>query len=253
MKKLKAVIKMSLALFIVALIVVSIVKMQNRKCSDIQVYINYDGEYPPLDQQSIITLLEQEKVPIIGLELKDIPLEKISEVLEKNSFIKKVEGVNFNGTTFIITVRLKTLLLHIYPEKGEQFFMDEDGLLLPFSPLVKEKVMVANGAIKQNFSTGMNIEKEAIQLQTLYEIASAIREKSFCRAQFCQIYINKNQDVELVPVLGQHIVYFGKGDRIEGKLSDIEKVYANALSYNGIDQYKELDVRFQNRVIAKQR
>jgi cell division protein FtsQ len=253
MDKFKAVLKILLALFIIALIVVSIVKMQNRKCSDIQVTIKYNGEYPPLDQQSIISLLEQAKVPIIGFELKDVPLEKISDILEKNNFIKNIESVDFNGTKLVITVCLKTLLLHIYPEKGEQFFMDEDGGILPFSPLVKEKVMVANGAIKSQFISETDIEEDTTLRKTLYEVASAIRENPFCEAQFCQIYINKDQDIELIPMIGQLVVYFGKDDRIEEKLSNIENVYAQVLSYKGMDHYKELDVRFQNRVIAKKR
>jgi len=236
-----------------ALVVVSIVKMQNRKCSDIQVNINYDGKYPTLDRQSISSLLEKEEIPIIGIELKKISLKKISEELKKNDFIKKVEKINFNGTKLAITVRLKTLLLHIYPEKGDQFFMDDEGGLLPFSPLVKEKVMIANGTIKRQFTSNTNVETDSTHLKTLYQVALAIRKNSFCSAQFCQIYINKNQEIELIPALGQHIVKIGKGDRIEEKLSDIESVYINALAYKEMDRYKELDVRFQNRVIAKQR
>jgi len=251
MKKLKAIFKILLALFIIALIIISIIKMQNRKCSGIQVNINYDGEYPHLNEQSIISLLDKEKVPIIGSKMKDISsdMEKFSDVLEKNNLIKKVENIDFNGTELVITVRLKTLLLHIYSEKGEQFFMDEDNFLLPFSPRIKERVMVANGAIKER----LTFEKDTIQRKALYDVASAIRENPFCKAQFCQIYINENQDIELIPVVGQHIVYFGKGDRIKDKLSDIKTIYTNALAYKGIDQYKELDVRFQNRVIAKKR
>ena len=243
MNKFKAALRILFVLCIIALVVVSIVKMQNRKCSGIQVNINYDGEHPHLDEQSIITLLQQKNISILESELKDIPLEEISEVLENNNFIQKVENIDFKGTILMINVRLKTLVLHIYPEKGEQFFMDEDGLLLPFSSLIKEKIMVANGDIK----------KDTAQLKVLYNIASNIRKNQFCRAQFCQIYVNKNQDIELIPVIGQHTIYFGKEDRIEEKLSNIENVYTNALSYSGMDQYKELDVRFQNRVIAKQR
>ena len=251
MNQIKAVLKILLALFIVALIVVSIVKMQNRKCSEIQVNLNYEGEHPPLNQESVIALLEQENIPIIGLELKDIPLEKISETLNKNNFIKETESIDFKGTTLTITILLKTLILHVYPEKGEQFFIDETGFLLPYSPLVKEKIMVANGAIKEQFTPETNVEKDSTQLHVLYEIASAIRKNPFCEAQFCQIYMDKDQEMELIPAIGQHIVKFGKGDRIEEKLSDIENIYTNVLAYKGMDQYKELDVRFQNRVIAK--
>ena len=254
MNKLKAVLKMLLVLLILALVVVSIVKMQNRKCSDIQVNISYDGKCPALNSQYILSLLEKEKVPIIGLELKEVPLEKISEALEKNNFIRKVESIDFKGTTLVVTVRLKTLLLHIYPERGEQFFMDDEGLLLPFSPLIKERVMVANGAIKEKFTVeASRVRKDSTQLETLYEIASAIRKNPFCHAQFCQIYVYPDQDIELIPVIGQHVVMFGKGDRIEEKLSNIENIYTHALSYRGIDSYKELDLRFQGRVVAKKR
>ena len=253
MKKLKMVLKIMLVLFIMVLIVISIVKMQNRKCSGIQVNINYDGKYPPLNQQSIISLLEREKLPIIGSELKEVPLQKISEVLEKNNFIRKVESIDFKGTTLAITVRLKTLLLHIYPERGEQFFMDDEGGLLPFSSLIKEKIMITNGAIKNRFTSDVDIEKDTTGLKTLYEIASAIRENPFYRAQFCQIYVNKDREIELIPVIGQHVIRFGEGDRIEEKLSYLKAVYTNALTYKGMDKYKEIDVRFQNKVIAKKR
>ena len=86
-----------------------------------------------------------------------------------------------------------------------------------------------------------------------YNIAHAIQQNEFAKVQFRQIYINENQEIELIPSVGRLTVLFGDDTDAAEKLVHLREVYRNGLIYTNINQYTQLDVRFKNRVIAKKR
>lgn len=253
MKKLKAILRILIALSIVAVVVIAIIKMRSRACEKIEVKFHYNGEFLPLDETGVTSMLEDAEIPIIGEELKNIPLHQVSNVLKTNPFVKEIEKMYFTGTSLVISILLKTPLLHIYPLTGEQYFMDEDGMLLPYSPNIKENLMVANGQITEQYNSSYRLNEGKRILRSLYLIAKTIHADPFYNAQFRQMYVNDNLEIELIPTVGNHIVLFGNEERISDKLFILQKTYTDALAYTGMDQYKQLDVRFRNRVIAQKR
>lgn len=253
MKKAKGIVRILVTLVVIAIVVVAIVTMQSRHCEKVQVRIQYNGENPTVSSEDVIALLEEENIPILGEELKEIDAATISKVIEKNPFVRKTNKVLTAGTTLIIDISLRNLLVHIYPEKGEQFFIDEEGFLLPYSSKVKENLIVANGNIEHSYKAGHYLDTAKNRLNDIYSIAKILSAEDFYSAQFRQIYINSNQEIELIPMVGKQIVLVGDGQNIQEKLFNLKETYKNALVYKGIDQYAQLDLRFKNRVIAKKR
>ena len=89
-------------------------------------------------------------------------------------------------------------------------------------------------------------------MERLYLIAQAILEDPFSTAQFRQMYVNEKQEIELIPTVGNHVVLFGTEENAEDKLFNLKETYSHALVY-GVEQYKQLDARYKNRIIAKKR
>lgn len=242
-----------MTLCIIAVVIVAIVKMQSRKCSNILVEILYDGENPYLEEEDITELLDHAGISILGEKLKDIAEEEIGSIIKTNPHIKEIESISYAGTNMIIKLRLHRLLLHIYPNSGEQYFMDDEGVLVPYHPKIKEKLLIANGNIPDWSRAKGNADVQPKMIEMLYQIGSHIERNSFHSAQFKQIYINDNQEIELIPTLGNHIVLFGDVTSMEEKFLFLHKMYTEALFYSDRDPYKQLDVRFKNRIIAKKR
>lgn len=253
MKIFRLVSAVILCLAVVAGIVFAAVNMPKRPCSGYDLTVKYDGEYPAVSDTDILRMIDNNHIKAIGVPMKEIDLESIATQLERNPYVKTVNEVRFSSTRLRIVVTLKNILLHVYTQDGHQFFIDEDGMMLPFSMQVKENVLVANGKISASFANGKNVKDCDTNLRRVFRIASYLHDNDFYNAQFRQLYVTNSNEVVLVPTVGRHKVLFGTDENMEEKLFNLQQTYQQGLSYMGMDQYSTLDVRYKNRVIAKKR
>ena len=242
-----------LCLAVVTGIVFAAVNMPKRPCSGYDLTVKYNGEYPAITQDDIYQMIEGTSIKTIGTPLKDIDLEQIATILQQNPYIKTVNEVRFSTTKLRIVVTLKNILLHVYTQDGHQYFVDEDGYMLPFSLAIKENVPIANGKITDAFVEGKNVKENPSNLHRVFKIAAYMHDNDFYRAQFRQLYVMKNNEIMLIPTVGRHKVIFGTDKNMEEKLFNLQQTYQQGLAYMGMDQYSTLDVRYKNRVIAKKK
>ena len=252
MEKIKASFRVAITLCVIVLVVLAIVKMQSRKCEKIQVRFLYEGESPTLSEQSVLALLSTTNIPIIGEKLKEVDMKGITVAVTKHPYVERVNKLAFAGTTLIVSLELKMPVLHIFPANGKSYFMDKNGALLPYSSSVTENVIVANGAINQQYDKNFNIDSCSKVMARLFLISQAILEDPFSTAQFRQMYVNEKQEIELMPTVGNHVVLFGTEENACEKLFNLKETYSHALAY-GMEHYKQLDARYKNRIIAKKR
>ena len=253
MKIFRLVSAIILCLAVVTGIVFAAVNMPKRSCSGYDLTVNYDGNYPTVNQDDIRQMIETTPIKTIGIPMKDIDLEQIAELLQQNPYIKTVNEVRFSSTRLRIVVTLKNILLHVYTQNGQQYYVDEEGYMLPFSLSVKENVPIVNGKITDEYSDGKNVKDSQSNLHRVFKIASYMHSNDFYRTQFQQLYVMNNNEVMLIPTVGQHKVLFGTDKNMEEKLFNLQQTYQQGLAYMGMDQYATLDVRYKNRVIAKKK
>jgi cell division protein FtsQ len=253
MKIFRLVTAIILCLAVLVGIVFAAVNMPKRPCSGYELVVKYDGEYPTVKEADIQQMIEDHHIETIGVPLKDVDLEQIAQHLQENPYIKTVNEVRFSSTKLRIVVTLKNLLLHVYAQDGSQYFVDEDGFMLPFSMAVTENVPVANGKIPDAFVPGKNVKNSNSNLHRVFKIAAYMDNDDFYRAQFRQLYVTNTNEVIMVPTVGRHKIFFGTDKNMEEKLFNLKQTYQQGLAYMGMDQYASLDVRYKNRVIAKKR
>ena len=172
MKIFRLVTAIILCLAVLAGIVFAAVNMPKRPCSGYELVVNYDGEYPAVKEADIQQMIEDNHIETIGVPLKDVDLEQIAQHLQENPYIEKVNEVRFSSTRLRIVVTLKNILLHVYAQDGSQYFVDENGFMLPFSMVVTENVPIANGKIPDTFVQGKNVKNSGSNLQRVFRIAS---------------------------------------------------------------------------------
>ncbi|MEG1555453.1 MAG: hypothetical protein RR356_01860 [Bacteroidales bacterium] len=253
MKVLKAITKILLTISVIVVLVLAAVKMPNRQCSEVNVKLHYSGEVPTVSESEILSLINQAGIETVGLKLKEVDMEGINHTLSTHPYIKSINEVYFAGTQLLIDVTLKNVLLHVYPKSGDQYFIDDEGKLLPFSSRVKDNIMVVNGNIGTVYKPNSNIKTQKSNINAVFNIAKLIEENEFYTAQFRQLYVNDKNEIEIVPTVGKHVILFGDDKNAEEKLFNLKETYTNGLAYMGMDQYSLLDVRFKNRVIARKK
>lgn len=61
----------------------------------------------------------------------------------------------------------------------------------------------------------------------------------------------KNGDVQLAPLVGDHIIELGDVDNFERKLQKMRAFYEQVLVKNSWDKYDVISLKYNNQVIAK--
>jgi len=252
MSKIKPLLVIILTIGIITVAILAIVKMRSRECNKVQVNIQFEGEYPTVTESDVINMIQKSGLQLIGKELKEIDFGEVSAVITQNPFILQTNKIYFQNKSAVIDITLKKLLLHVYPQKGEQYFIDEEGCFLPYSPEVRDNLIIANGNITTQYKPSSRINNKSM-ISSIFSIAQLIEENEFYAAQFRQLYVNDQNEIEIIPTVGKHVILFGDEKNAAEKLFNLKETYKNGLAYVGMDQYALLDVRYKNRVIAKKR
>ena len=254
MNKFKAIVKIAVTIFVIIIVGIAIAKMQARQCKEISIRMESGEESQWVTKEDVMVLLNSANIAIIDKSYKEVNAEtgNISNVVNQHPYVHSCDEIYLIGKTLVIEITPRKPLVHVFPVKGEQYFIDYSGILLPYSPRVAENLIIANGNIQTEYAKNLKSDSFPV-LYSLHAIATLIEENPFHAAQFRQMYVTSSGEIELIPTVGNHIVLFGNHKDAQDKLSHIEKIYTETLPHTGMDQYASLDVRFKNRVIARKK
>ena len=250
MKIIKFIASFLLFLGILLLMVWAIIKSKDQTCNQISILINSPGETQLLSESDVLHILKQNNTEWEGKAIKEFDLAIVHKILAKENYIETVDKVHFLGTKLQIEVTLYDILLEVQPQNREKFLLDVNGTYLPYSPKVKNSVIVAEGNFPYLFQKKETLSSNNQELYELFSMALLIQADSFYKELFRKIYINDKQEIILYPSVGNLPVLFGSVQDAQNKLKSLKYMYEDVLPYMNENQYARLDVRFKNRIIA---
>jgi cell division protein FtsQ len=77
-----------------------------------------------------------------------------------------------------------------------------------------------------------------------------MRSHELWNAQIQQIYIARNKDVEIVPVVGNHIIVLGSVTDYKRKLWKMEAMYREGFKLADWNAYHKISLKYSNQVIC---
>lgn len=248
MRYFKAITRIILVISVLTVVILAMVKIPQRRCDAILVNAHAQNESTLLTQADVERMLADKGIEIIGKRIKDVDLTDVTAVLEHNPYIKTINFIHFSGTRLLIDYDLRHIVLHVFDKEGGQYFVDEDGVLVPYTGKMKDYLIIANGNIAQTYKKGTSVNGD---LQQVLNVTRKIMADEFYLAQFRQIYLNDKHQMELVATLGNQIILFGTDENADEKLDNLKVVYREGLSRKGYGTYAMLDARYKNRIVAK--
>mgnify|MGYP000547290813 CR=1 FL=1 len=97
-----------------------------------------------------------------------------------------------------------------------------------------------------------NVEK-SFAMKDLYKFGVFLHNNKFWDAQIEQIHVLPDQNIELVPRVGDHLVYLGKLENFEDKLARLKEFYKKGLNRVGWNKYSRINLEFSNQIICTKR
>ena len=208
-------------------------------CTDIEFTIKDSIHGGFIAIEDINSLLKTKKIHPVSKNLHDISTKDIEDELQKHPLIDEVECYKTPSGKVGIEIRQRIPLLRINTNKGEYYFVDNKGEVMPLSTKCVAHIAIATGNITKEFATTQ-----------LYLFAKYIDDKKFWSDQIEQIYVVSEKEVEFVPRVGNHIVTLGTLDDIEDKLKRLKVFYVKVLNQVGWNKYKKINVEYSNQIIC---
>jgi len=250
MKIFKFIASLLLIIVILSLMIWAMVKEKDQICTGISVQIHALGEPKLITKSDILAILKQNQVKWEETKMREIDLAFVHKILAKENYIKEVDKVHFSGSKLQIEITLHNILLEVESKDGRKILLDDQGIILPYSPKVKNDVITAKGFIPNNFQKKETITPAHKELYELFYVASLIKADQEYESWFNKMEITDKQEITLYSPFGKIPVLFGTAQDAENKLKALKFMYSDVLPYMEDGKYTQMDVRFKNRIVA---
>jgi hypothetical protein len=210
-------------------------------CSEVKIDIEESKGDGFLNPAEVKQLLERQRLYPLGQPMQFISTRKIEETLVKSPFVDRAQCYKTQSGHICIQLRQRLPVLHVMASNGERYYLDDHGEILPATGLTVD-LIVATGNISHQYAR-----------QVLAPLANRLRDNRFWQSQVVQLNVLNDGSLELVPRVGDHIVYLGAPTDIDNKLDRLRKFYKYGLSHAGWNRYERISVEFGNQIICKKR
>lgn len=208
-------------------------------CLEVIIDVNGETVNGFLNSNEIKKMLDQKKLYPLAKQMADINARDIEETLRKSPFVDKAECYKTQSGHVCISLKQRMPIVHVMASNGDNYYVDMQGSVLPETRYASDLV-VATG----------NITKKYAQ-KSLANVVTTIVRDQFWHNQTEQINVLADGSVEMVPRVGNHIVYLGAPVNIDKKLERLRKFYQYGLNQAGWNKYSYISVEFDNQIICK--
>lgn len=212
-----------------------------RLCQGVDLNIVDSLHFDLIDEDMILSLLQEHSVDPIGMPLDAINVETIENILVTHPLVGSAQCYKTGGNRIRINLSSKVPLVRVLNNRGQDFYVDSHGEILTQHSLAVQ-LPVATGYIDRRFAA-----------DDLLKVVHAIDCSEFWKAQVEQIDVTKEGEIRLVPRVGDHLLILGTADNVEDKLERLMNFYHNGLDNIGWNSYRSVSVAYENQVVCKKR
>lgn len=209
-------------------------------CKRLDIHLLDKDKIQLISETDISKILAGNDLNPIGKNFRQIRTEKIEDQLKDNPMIKSAECYKTPSGTIVLNVEQRTPKFIISGQ--ENYYVDNDRKILPVSLNYAVYVPVVSGRITHAFAKGK-----------LFDFVSYVIDNSFWNDQIEQIYVRDDQTVELIPRVGDAVIYMGKLDDYEKKLDHLLKLYKFGFNEMGWNRYKKIDLQYDDQIVCTKR
>ena len=224
----------------------------NMVCTKVNINIQDEMTNGFLNAKEIKNRLETKKLYPLEKPLKDVNSRKIEETLKTSPFVKTAECYKTQDGLVDIHLTQRMPIVRIKSNNNDDYYIDDHNQIMPNTNYTSD-IIVATGYINRWYA------QKYITL-----LSKALMAKEFWRNQVEQINVLPDKGIELVPRVGNHIIYIGnlpetndidkreKGinDYVNKKMDRLEKFYKYGLSQAGWNKYSYINIEFDNQIIC---
>lgn len=232
-----------LFLILIAAYLVMAVTVMNGKpieetCSGMELVIKDSIDYGFISKREVLRLLNNKKLSPIGKKMGEVNTRQLEDELRQHPLIGNAECYRTSSNRIGIEITQRLPILRVMAANGENYYIDDKAHIMP----------VPNSAANVAIVTG-HVDK-AFAAKELYEFGMFLQKHPLWKAQIQQINVTASKELELVPQVGNHIIFLGKPDNYENKFDRLKTFYKKGLNEIGWNKYSRISLEFDNQIIC---
>ena len=206
-------------------------KNNKRSISEVSVSINpYTNYFVSVDSIKKLVL------KYIDKSKDSITISLIEQELDKNTYVEKSQVFKTVGQKLNVNINQKEPIARLIT-KDSVFYLDRNTNFMSLSKLQSVKVPIVFGFDSET------------DLEYLTKISLLIKEDSFLESNISQILVNDN-NISLKLRGYQASILIGEKIKLKNKIKNLKAFYLRAYEENNLNSYKELNLQFDNQVVA---
>lgn len=224
-----------------------------RVCTKVNINIQDEATNGFISAAEIKNRLEKNRLYPLSKLMQNVNTRVIEETLEQSPFVKKAECYKTEDGHVVISLTQRMPILRIKAINGEDYYIDDKHSVMPNSNYTSD-LIITTGYISKWYAR-----------HYISYLAECLMSNELWKNQIVQINVLPDRGVELVPRIGNHIVYIGQlpetkymnmrqkliADYVNKKMDRLEKFYKYGLSQAGWNKYKYINIEFDNQIICK--
>jgi len=230
-------------------------------CKSLDITISQETENFFVQNDDVKQMILDRGDSIVNQPVSTINIPELEHVLNSNAAIAEAEVyITVDGKMKIDVVQRRPVI-RIINKNNDSYYIDDKGKLMPLSDKYTARVLIANGNLFEPFSKRYMYSISDIEnnpqvkyktlLDDLFQLAQYIDADEFWKAQVQQVCVNDDNDIELVPRVGDHKIVFGDATDMDEKFKKLMTFYKEGLNTTGWwNNYSAINLKFKNQIVC---
>lgn len=209
------------------------------QCNEILARVTNKGDDVMMTDQQIMRLVNSKWPSLKDTKLCELDLQEMENVVEKTPAVMRCEIYPTPGGVLHVEVWQREPIMHVFTSSGS-YYMDDEATIFRAERDMYANTIVVNGAVNSSLD----------EVDGLISLCKYIRDDAFWHSQIEQVYVTEKLEFILVPRVGDHVVEFGKVDRMEEKFEELFALYSKGWKPQEWNSYKRVNLKYKGQIIC---
>jgi len=229
-----------------------VVKKKDMAQACVSMKVIVEGKETFIDQHDISDLVSTQFGKVVGRPLAEIPTDKIEKALMELPYVSSAEVYADMDGILQVLVQQREVILRIVNKAGKEYYIDTQGEKVPVTLKYVPHVLVANGNIREGYEKPLDTIQTQL-VKDLVAIVKHVKNDPLWSNQIVQLYVDHQQDIEIIPRVGTQPLIIGDASKLDEKLGRLEVFYKNILPKVGTRAYEKVNVKYDGQIICERR
>lgn len=228
----------------------------SRPCKGIEINIVDSLDYNFVTPGEILSLINSGR--ILGKPVRDISKSEIEDKISGLKELRVAEVYMAIDGTLHVYADQRNPIMRVMALNGSDYYIDDEGFVVRRRTLYTPRLHIVGGNINVTSAmlSGVTILDTSISktiLRDIYHMVNHIRKDDFWSAQIDQIYVDGNNEIDLIPRVGNHIIKIGTPEDFTEKLTNLQTFYRKVMPEVGWDRYSVINLKYKGQIVCKKR